>query len=142
MGRLSSLHLICGFFAIATAHASTLVASYSFNDTLSADQQGVPSLVSVDPLGLNGFENAVVNGKVQPVFHWQGNAVPATEQAGLTLNATGLVQYENYSVDLTFEFLQAAQAGGGWRRIIDTQNRQSDTDSTLILAITCKFILS
>ena len=127
MRRFSSLRfLVCGVFTIAAAQASTLVASYSFDNTLAADQPGVPSLASVDPLGLNGFENATVNGSMQPVFHWQGNAVPATEQAGLTLNTTGLVQYENYSVELTFEFLQPAQAGGGWRRIIDTQNRQSD----------------
>jgi hypothetical protein len=83
-------------------------------------------LVSVDSLGLNRFEDATVNGNIQRVFHWQGNAAPGTQNAGLTLNTTGLVQYENYSVELTFEFLEAALAGGGWRRIIDTQNRQSD----------------
>ena len=27
---------------------------------------------------------------------------------------------------MTFEFTQAAAFGGGWRRIVDTQNRQSD----------------
>ncbi len=34
--------------------------------------------------------------------------------------------YDNYSVELTFEFSELAAFGGGWRRIIDTQNRQSD----------------
>ncbi len=127
MKRVLCLNIfVSSFFAIAAAHASTLVASYSFNNTLAADQAGIPSLISVDPLGLNGFENATLNGTVRPVFHWQGDAIPSTQQAGLTLDTTGLVQYENYSVELTFEFLQAAQAGGGWRRIIDTQNRQSD----------------
>jgi hypothetical protein len=117
---------VCSLLAVTAASAATLVASYGFNNTLGADQTGVPSLVSVDPLGTNGFENATVNGNVQPVFHWQGNAAPPTQQAGLTLDTTGLVQYENYSLELVFEFLQPAQAGGGWRRIVDTQNRQSD----------------
>jgi hypothetical protein len=117
---------LCSVTVISAASAATLVASYGFNNTLAADQPGVPNLISVDPLGLNGFETATVNGTAQRVFHWQGNAIPPSQQAGLTLDTTGLVQYENYSVELEFEFLQPAQAGGGWRRIIDTQNRQSD----------------
>jgi hypothetical protein len=48
-------------------------------------------------------------------------------EAGLSLNTTGLLtDYQSYTVVLNFEFSQAAQAGGGWRRIVDTQNRQSD----------------
>ena len=50
---------------------------------------------------------------------------PAT-QAGLVLDATGLVSYDNYSIAMTFEFLDLSAFGGGWRRIVDTQNRQSD----------------
>ena len=110
----------------ASAQAATLVASYSFNDTLAANQAGKPSLVSVDPLGLNSFETAVVNGASQRVFHWNGSGATPTNNAGLRLDATGLVSYDNYSVEMTFEFLEASAFGGGWRRIIDTQNRQSD----------------
>ena len=110
----------------ASAQAATLVASYSFNDTLAANQAGKPSLVSVDPLGLNSFETAVVNGASQRVFHWNGNGSTPTSNAGLRLDATGLVSYDNYSVEMTFEFTEASAFGGGWRRIIDTQNRQSD----------------
>jgi hypothetical protein len=36
------------------------------------------------------------------------------------------VPYDNYSVELVFEFTEQAQFGGGWERIVDTQNRQSD----------------
>jgi hypothetical protein len=114
------------FTALLARAGAAPVATYHFNDSLAPDEPGVPSLVSVDPLALNGFEDAVVNGVTQRVFHWRGNATPATQQAGLMLDATGLVPYNNYSIEIIFEFLQAAQAGGGWRRIVDTQNRQSD----------------
>ena len=106
--------------------APTLVATYDFNDTLAATGGGAPNLISVDPLGLNGFEDAIVNGSTRRVFHWNGSGDTPANNAGLTLDATGLVDYTSYSVELTFEFLEAAQFGGGWRRIIDTQNRQSD----------------
>ena len=63
------------------AGARPLVASYSFNDTLAANQAGKPSLVSVDPLGLNTFETAVVvNGASQRVFHWNGERRHANQQ--------------------------------------------------------------
>jgi MYXO-CTERM domain-containing protein len=108
------------------AQAATLVASYSFADTLAADGGGAPALVSIDPLGLNRFEDALVNGVAQRVFHWDGSGSSPTQNAGLSLNTTGLVQYDNYSIELTFEFLESAAFGSGWRRIADTQNRQSD----------------
>lgn len=108
------------------ASAATVVATYHFNNTLSADEIGAPSLTSVDPLALNGFENAVVNGQTQRVFHWQGLGSDPAMNGGLSLNATGLLSYDNYSIEMSFEFLSAAQFGAGWRRIVDTQNRQSD----------------
>jgi hypothetical protein len=108
------------------AYPATLVATYSFNDTLAPDSGVVPSLVSIDPLGLNGFENALVNGQNQRVFKWSGNGNNPSLNAGLRLDATGLVAYDNYSVELTFEFSELSAFGGGWRRVIDTQNRQSD----------------
>lgn len=114
------------FAASPSASAATLVASYSFNDSLAANEASAPDLLSIDPLGLNGFETAIVNGQSQRVFHWNGNGSDAAQNAGLQLNASGLVAYDNYSVELTFEFLEQAGYGGGWRRIIDTQNRQSD----------------
>ena len=122
------LRFICAaaMLVLSSASAQTLVASYSFNDSLAANQAGKPSLVSVNPLGLNTFETAVVNGASQRVFHWNGDGATPTNNAGLRLDATGLVSYDNYSIQMTFEFLQAAAFGGGWRRVVDTQNRQSD----------------
>lgn len=124
--RLSVVSAGLCFGASTSMAAPVAVATYKFNDSLAAEQATAPSLLSVNPLGTNGFETATVNGSSQQVFHWRGNGASATTQAGLTLDATGLVSYDNYSVSMTFEFLTAAEFGGGWRRIIDTQNRQSD----------------
>ncbi len=112
--------------AASASGAATLVASYSFADTLAADQASAPALVSVDPLGLNGFETALVNGTSQRVFRFAGSGNAAANNGGLQLDTTGLLAYDNYSVQMTFAFDQDASFGGGWRRIIDTQNRQSD----------------
>lgn len=106
--------------------APVAVATYNFNDTLAAAESGAPALVSVDPFGTNSFETAVVNGASQRVFHWRGLGSSPTTQAGLVLDATGLVSYDNYSIAMTFEFLDLAAFGGGWRRVVDTQDRQSD----------------
>jgi len=99
--------------------AQNPVATYRFNNTLQAEEAGMPALVSANPLGLNRFENAVVAGQNRPVFRWDGNANPPAQQAGLTLDATNLVDYHRYSVELIFEFLEPAQAG--WRRIMGKQ---------------------
>lgn len=120
---------ILGLFvtlAAGAGDAATLVANYSFNSTLAADSGLAPPLVSIDPLGKNGFETAVVNGQSQQVFRFSGDGSSPTLNAGLRLDATGLVAYENYSVELTFEFSESAAFGGGWRRVVDTQNRLSD----------------
>ncbi|MBD2576440.1 PEP-CTERM sorting domain-containing protein [Oscillatoria sp. FACHB-1406] len=108
------------------AQAASLVATYGFNDTLAANEASAPALISIDPLGLNGFETASVNGKSQRVFRWSGDGSSPTLNAGLSLDTTGLIDYSNYSVEMTFEFKSRAAYGGGWRRVMDTQNRQSD----------------
>lgn len=107
---------------IPAAHAQTSVATYLFNNALSAEEGGVPALTATDPLGLNGFENASVFGQNRTVYRWDGNSTPS-QQAGLTLDTTGLVSPNNYSVELVFAF---TEDNGSWRRIVDTQNRQSD----------------
>jgi hypothetical protein len=108
------------------ASAAAPVATYTFNDTLAATEAGVPALQAIDPLNQNQFEDAIVFGVPQRVYRWSGDGSDAALQAGLKLDTTGLVSYENYSVEMVFEFTEQAQFGGGWRRIIDTQNRVSD----------------
>lgn len=103
--------------------AATAVATYQFNGTLAAAEPGVPPLVPTDPLALSGFVPDVVLGVNQYVWSFDENDNPTNQQAGLTLNTTGLVAPTNYSVDLVFLF---TQRDGGWRRIIDVEHRQSD----------------
>lgn len=106
--------------------AAVLVASYGFNDTLAADQSGVASLVAIDPQSAASFQTALVNGQSQRVYTWGGSGSSPTLQGGLSLDATGLTSYDNYSLEMVFRFSELPQFGGGWRRIVDTQNRQSD----------------
>lgn len=115
-----------GLFVSGAASAAVLVASYGFNDSLAADQAGVASLVAIDPTGANQFETAVVNGNTQRVYTWGGVGSSPSTQGGFSLDTTGLLSYDNYSVEMVFRFNELAQFGGGWRRIIDTQNRVSD----------------
>jgi hypothetical protein len=100
-----------------------LQATYLFNDNLLAEEPGAPALVSVDPLGRNGFESANVFGQDREVFRFDGNALPTDQQAGLALDTTGLIPPNNYSVQMVFRFFNET---GSWRRILDVQDRQSD----------------
>ena len=108
------------------ASAAVLVASYGFDDSLAADQAGVASLVAIDPGAAAAFETATVFGSSRRVYSWGGSGGSALAQGGLSLNTTGLVSYDNYSVEMVFRFSELAAFGGGWRRIVDTQNRTSD----------------
>ncbi|MFT3879950.1 MAG: hypothetical protein QM703_09865 [Gemmatales bacterium] len=99
-------------------------ASYYFNNTLAAQEGGVPALVPTDPLGTNGYLLQSVFGQNRTVYAFNGNAIPNANQAGLTLNTTGLVDPINYSAELVFQFTERPNS---WRRIIDVTNRQSDT---------------
>ena len=108
------------------ASAAVLVASYGFGDSLAADQAGVASLLAIDPTAVAAFEDATVFGSSRRVYTWGGSGGSASTQGGFSLNTTGLLSYDNYSVEMVFRFSELAKFGGGWRRIVDTQNRTSD----------------
>jgi Concanavalin A-like lectin/glucanases superfamily len=100
-------------------------ATYTFNGNLNAQQGGAPSLTATDPLGTNGFVTDTVFGHQRTVYAFNGNATPVTDQAGLTFNNSGnLLTPNSYSVEMVFEFTQRNNA---WRRILDVENRQSDS---------------
>src|SRR5690242_10055736 len=103
-------------------HAATAVATYQFNNSFAADQAGPPAMVAVDPLGTSIFQTDTVLGQSRTVWSFNGNNSPPSQQAGLTVNTTGLIPPQSYSVDMVLEFTQGANA---WRRLIDVQNRQS-----------------
>jgi hypothetical protein len=113
--------------AMASAQAAVPVASYSFNGTLAADQAGAPTLTAIDPQGANGFETALVGGVSRTVYRWIDVAGVNQHGGGLQFSALGLLtDPQSYALALNFEFTGSALAGGGWRRIVDTQARQSD----------------
>jgi hypothetical protein len=117
---LAAIALLLGGAGFASADFQP-VATYEFQNTLAADQSGVASLTAVNPLGTSGFQTATLYGHTRQVYHFDGNTTPS-DQGGLSLNTTGLVPTDNYSVEMVFSF----SSSSGWRRILDVQNRQSD----------------
>lgn len=113
-----------GMFASASALANpTPVATWNFDNTLAADEPGVSALTAIDPLALNGFITDTVFGQSRQVYRFDGNQTP-TQQAGLAINTTGLLNADNaYSVDMIFQF-EANQSS--WENIFGVSNRTSD----------------
>lgn len=107
----------------SAAQAQTAVATYEFDHTFSANEGGAPALTVVDPSGTSAFITAMVFGQMRTVWQFNGDSANAN-QSGLTLNTTALIPPQSYSVDMVFEFTQRDSA---WRRIIDVENRQSDS---------------
>lgn len=107
-----------------SGHAQAAVATYDFGNNFNANEPGAPALTPVDPTGTSVFVTDMVLGQMRRVWQFNGVNSPPSQQAGLSLNTTGLVPPESYSVDMVFEFTQSPNA---WRRIIDVQNRQSDS---------------
>jgi hypothetical protein len=113
--------LICtAGFLLPVVNAST-VATYTFDNTLSAQQSGVAALTAVNPLGTSGFTTATVFGNQQTVYNFNGASTPA-DQGGLDFNTTGLISDTEYSVEMVVELT----SDSGWRRLLDSQDRQSD----------------
>lgn len=110
--------------ASIVAAAPVAVATYDFDDgTLNADEAGVSALTAIDPLGQNAFITDNVLGTTKTVYRFDGNKGPVNEQAGLSMNTTGLIAGNAYSVDIVFSF-DANDAT--WERILDASNRSSD----------------
>ena len=103
-------------------HAQTPVATYRFNNTLNADETTAPALTATDPQNASGYGSDTVFGETRGVYNFSGNTTPS-QQAGLTLDTTGLVSGDAYSAEMVFKFTDRSN---GWRRILDTENRQSD----------------
>ena len=101
------------------------VASYYFNDSLAPDELGAPSLTAVDPLGMNHYDSTILYGKSRRVYTFDGNASP-DQQAGLSLDTTGLLAPDNYSVEMMFKFTETPPYNR-WRRILDVKGRMSDS---------------
>jgi len=108
-----------------SARAQTLIGDYTFDNTLNNNITGsgaAPALTATDPQGTSDFGTATVFGTTHAVYNFNGNAVPVDQQAGLTVNTTGVITPNNYSVQIVASLNDI----GGWRRLIDVQNRASD----------------
>jgi hypothetical protein len=127
MGRFPNVFTACALavatLSAGTASAQTVTATYLFGSTFEAVQSGVPALVPIDPQATSTFETDTVFGQSRTVYHFIGTTVPA-QQSGLTLNTTGLVTPNNYSVELVTELADRPNA---YRRLLDVQNRASDS---------------
>ena len=117
-----------GAFACLIASAITMsahgapAATYIFNNNFNAVESGVAPLTSVDPLGIGAFQTATVFGTPRTTWHFDGASTPAS-QGGLNFNTTGLIPSNNYSVEMVFELTGSL----GWRRLLDSLDRQSDS---------------
>ena len=118
---LSSAVFLAASALIPAAHAD-LVATYAFNNTLAAQQGGVAPLTAVDPEHTSGFTTATVFGNTQTVYNFNGVNSPPIDQGGLDFDTTGLISSNDYSVEMVFELT----GNSGWRRLLDSLDRQSD----------------
>jgi hypothetical protein len=108
--------------ATAAPAQANLVARYTFQDSLASVVAGAPALVAVNAAS-NAFVTDTVFGNTTRVYQW-GGAAETAQQGGLTLDTTGLVSGNNYSVAMTFQLFDGP---GGWDRLIDVRNRASDS---------------
>ena len=109
---------------VSAAYADSLVAAYTFNNTLAAVEPGVAALTAVDPLGTSGYQTEDVFGTNQTTYHFDGASSPPADQGGLDFTTTGLIPADNnYSVEMVVELTGSA----GWRRLLDSLDRQSDS---------------
>src|ERR1035438_6236536 len=125
MRRFQRRMLFVGCLAsalIPTAYAVDPVATYTFDNTLAAVEPGVVALTAVDPLGKSGYQTVNVFGNSKVTYHFDGSASPPSSQGGLDFNTTGLISSNDYSVEMVFELT----GGSGYRRILDSLDRQSD----------------
>jgi uncharacterized protein (TIGR03437 family) len=105
---------------LASAQTASLVATYNFQNTLSPVQGGA-ALTAANPRNMNQFVTDTVGGQSRTVYELS-SALPNLN-AGLTLNAGGLLNPTTYSVELFFTFTERQSTN---RRLYDVLNRTSD----------------
>ena len=120
--RRLGLVLIALIALAAEADAVVVRATYRFQDTLAADERGVPALVALDPLNADRYEQAIVFNSGRRTYRWGGSSADG-EQGGLLAFSAFLVPPDNYSAEMVFQFGSGANS---WRRIIDVEDGVSD----------------
>ncbi len=116
-----AIAIALGAFA-APASAASLVAQYDFDNSFASTIGGAPDLTAVDPLGVSAFTSDSVFGTTRTVYRFDGDP---SNQGGLTFDNSGaLVANDDYSVVMT---VKLDVTGNGFRRLLDVNNRASDT---------------
>ncbi len=119
---LGTLTLVsCFGAAIAPNAYGSLVATYTFDNTLAAQEAGVTALTAVDPTGTSGYQTETVFGNSRVTYNFNGTASPSAMEGGLDLSTTGLIT-DTYSVEMVLSLTSDI----GWRRLLDALDRQSD----------------
>lgn len=115
--RLSQLSFgLLASCLMATASAATLKAEYLFNNTLVSSAPGAPALVAVNPTGGNTFLSDTVFGQGRTVY---STTSTASQQSGLTLDSTGLVTANDYSLQVVLN-VSGSNSNSSWKRLIQT----------------------
>ncbi len=122
--RVITFAMLSVALSASVAHAQTPVASYTFANSLVAAQTGVPALTAVDPTNQSAYFTDTVFGKQRRVYATGGATNSTADQGGFSVATTGLIPANNYSVEMV---LSVSQRNNAWRRLIDVQNRVSDT---------------
>lgn len=116
---------MCCLFVFLPAKATIApIAEYRFNNSFASSIAGAPDLSVTDPLGMSGFATDSVFGHTHQVFNFKGSRNSVLDQAGLTLDTTGLLtNNSDYSIQLIFKL---TDPGFQFRRVIDVHDRQLD----------------
>jgi hypothetical protein len=107
----------------ATISAPLPVATYNFENSLTANETGSPALIAIDPLSQNGFLSDSVFGETRQVYRFDGNTT-SSENAGLYISTLNVFDNNDaYSVEMIFQFEENQST---WENIFGVSNRQSD----------------
>ncbi|MCP5245515.1 MAG: LamG domain-containing protein [Burkholderiales bacterium] len=119
-------YLCLGMFAITVQAEPTPVATYTFDNSFSAQEADVVAITPIDPLSENSFMTDMVFGEERVVYRFDGNR-SFDEQAGLLLfSRSALGNSSAYSVELVFQFEADESDPDRYKVIFGVSNRQDD----------------
>jgi LPXTG-motif cell wall-anchored protein len=119
---------LIGYSGVPSAQAG-LVATYQFNDTLSADQAGAPDLIAING---GSFVADTPLGQLRTVYERTAAGTDPSQQSVLRLDTTPLgLTSNNYAVELVFTFTTDSFSSPNYRRIVDSYDPSSLQDPGL-----------
>jgi hypothetical protein len=123
-------------FSIA-AERPIAVASYEFNNSLSALEANVEPLTAIDPFGQNRFVEEVIFGETRWVYRFDGDNSSNEDgsengSAGLVMKTAGLFEQDNsaYTVEMLVKFDR--DAIDDYISLMSVSNRHDDVSQLSI----------